>query len=127
MCRPDLRLTLVEPSGRRVAFLNLVTSIVAIPIEVVRARAEELHGSRDFDYVTARAVAPLSRLVAWAMPLCVPGGELIAMKGASAPNEAAAASPVMRRLGAAEPKFECFGKGVVTPETRVVRIQSQRG
>src|SRR5690625_6630400 len=55
--------------------------------DVVRARAEELHGSRSFEVVTARAVAALDKLARWTLPLVADGGQLLAMKGSSAPAE----------------------------------------
>jgi 16S rRNA (guanine527-N7)-methyltransferase len=69
-----------------------------------------------FDVVTARALAPLDRLLGWAMPLVAPGGELLAMKGSSAGEEIAAAGPVLRRLGCGEPRQ------VAVSGTTVVRV-----
>ncbi len=71
IARPDLRVTLVEPLLRRTTFLDEVVDELGLAgsVEVVRGRAEELHGARTFDVVTSRAVAPLERLLAWSMPL----------------------------------------------------------
>jgi 16S rRNA (guanine527-N7)-methyltransferase len=100
IARPDLRVTLVEPLQRRTTFLDEVVAELGLErVRVVRGRAEELHGRERFDVVTARALAPLSRLLGWAMPLVAPGGELLAMKGASAEEELAAAAKVLRKLG----------------------------
>jgi len=49
--------------------------------------------------VVARAVAPLEKLLPWLAPFACSGGSLIALKGASAPEELSAARPVSRRLG----------------------------
>ena len=73
--RPDLRVTLVEPLLRRTTFLDEVVPSSALDhVEVVRGRAEELHGQREFSVVTSRAVAPLGRLLDWSMPLVRQGG-----------------------------------------------------
>ncbi len=88
--RPDLRVTLVEPLLRRTTFLEEVVADLGLDhVEVVRARAEELHGRRQFDVVTSRALAPLERLLGWCLPLCEPGGEVLAIKGSSAAEEVA--------------------------------------
>ncbi|MGZ4437427.1 MAG: 16S rRNA (guanine(527)-N(7))-methyltransferase RsmG, partial [Nocardioidaceae bacterium] len=56
IARPDLRITLVEPLLRRTTFLDEVVADLDLDnVEVVRARAEELHGTREFDVVTSRA------------------------------------------------------------------------
>lgn len=125
MARPDLRVTLIDSVLRRTTFLAEVVERLDLSVEVVRARAEELHGRRRFDYVTARAVAPLDRLVAWALPLCSPGGEVVALKGSSAQAESNAARVVLRRLRAGSVEIERYGVGVVSPPTTVVRIQSR--
>ncbi len=88
--RPDLRVTLVEPLLRRTTFLTEAVEQLALAnVEVVRDRAEALHGHRSFDVVTSRAVAPLDRLARWCLPLVVPGGRMLAMKGSSAADEVA--------------------------------------
>ena len=56
LSRPDLQVTLVEPLLRRTTFLS--ESVLALGldnVEVVRARAEDLHGCRTFSVVTSRA------------------------------------------------------------------------
>ena len=68
-------MTLVEPLQRRTIFLDEVVGELGLgSVRVVRGRAEALHGRDRFDVVTARALAPLSRLLGWAMPLVAPPG-----------------------------------------------------
>jgi 16S rRNA (guanine527-N7)-methyltransferase len=125
--RPDLSITLVEPLLRRTTFLaEAVTLLDLENVEVVRGRAEELHGQREFDVVTARAVAPMERLLGWAMPLVRLGGELIAMKGSSAADELAAAQSALRKYGAGTPQIEEYGAGLVDRPTTVVRVPAGR-
>jgi 16S rRNA (guanine527-N7)-methyltransferase len=95
--RPDLAVTLVEPLLRRVTFLEEVVEALELGhVRVLRARAEELHGTDMFDVVTARALAPLARLLDWGMPLVAPNGVLLAMKGSSARDEVDAARSVLK-------------------------------
>lgn len=125
--RPDLRLTLVEPLLRRTSFLSeAVAGLGLANVEVVRARAEDLHGVRDFDLVTSRAVAPLERLVGWSMPLVRRGGTMLAMKGASVQHEVEAASDVLRRVGAGAIEVVTFGAGQIDPPTTAVRVERGR-
>lgn len=101
--RPDVEVTLVEPLLRRTTFLaEAVEQLGLANVEVVRGRAEELHGQREFDVVTSRAVARLSTLAAWSLPLVRTGGIMLAMKGDSARKELAEATPVLERLGGAQ-------------------------
>jgi 16S rRNA (guanine527-N7)-methyltransferase len=119
IARPDLHITLVEPLLRRVAFLNeAVAALGLASVRVERARAEDAHGS--FDVVTARAVAPLRRLLDWTMPLVAPHGVLLAMKGASLEAELAGAVDVLERLGCAP--AEILALGVPPFTTRVLRV-----
>jgi 16S rRNA (guanine527-N7)-methyltransferase len=125
--RPDLRLTLVEPLLRRTAFLQEAVDRLGLDtVEVVRARAEELHGKREFSVVTSRAVAPLDRLLDWSMPLVRQGGTLLAMKGSSAAEEIESASARLRRHGAGRVEVLTCGAGVVDPPTSVVRVEAGR-
>ncbi len=125
--RPDLRITLVEPLLRRTTFLDeVVTDLGLDHVEVVRGRAEELHGRREFSVVTSRAVAPLGRLLDWSMPLVRQGGALVAMKGASAAEEVAAASADLARHGAGRVEVLTLGTGVVDPPTTAIRVEATR-
>ena len=127
LSRPDLRVTLVEPLLRRTTFLEEAVGLLELGnVEVVRARAEELHGHREFTVVTSRAVAPLERLLGWSLPLVRKGGEVVAMKGSSVHEEIEAARGVLRRLGAGEVTVEELGPGVVDLPTTVVRVRAAR-
>jgi 16S rRNA (guanine527-N7)-methyltransferase len=121
--RPDLAVTLVEPLLRRTTFLEeAVAQLGLANVRVVRARAEELHGSESFDVVTSRAVAPLDRLSRWSLPLVRTGGEFLAMKGSSAEDELAAAAKVIsKERGRVHGVLELGGE-FLDPPVRVVRI-----
>ena len=123
IARPDLRVTLVEPLLRRTTFLEEVVADLGLAsVEVVRGRADALHGKRQFDVVTSRAVAPLERLLTWSMPLVAPTGALVAMKGSSIPDEIEAAAGVLARLRCATPEVHSLGAGLLDPPTIAVRV-----
>ncbi|SEP12451.1 16S rRNA (guanine(527)-N(7))-methyltransferase RsmG [Trujillonella endophytica] len=87
LARPDVVLTLVEPMARRVDFLTEAVAELGTGWRVVRGRAEErsvVTAVGPVDVVTARAVAPLPRLVSWCRGLLRPGASLVALVGARA-------------------------------------------
>lgn len=124
IARPDLRLTLVEPLLRRTTFLDeaVVELGLTATVEVVRGRAEALHGSRRFAVVTSRALAPLERLLGWSMPLVEPRGAMVAMKGSSALAEIEDARPVLTAWGCAEPEVHVLGTSEASSTTVAVRV-----
>jgi 16S rRNA (guanine527-N7)-methyltransferase len=134
LARPDLQLTLVDSLLRRTRFLDdVVAELGLTQVEVRRARAEDLarrssatpDGSAgSYDVVTARAVAPLGRLLDWTMPLVRPGGEVLALKGQTADREVAQAAEALRRWRVARVRVVSLGAGLVEPETVVVRLES---
>lgn len=85
LARPDIQVTLLEPLQRRINFLEEVVAELGIDIAVKRGRAESFKGG--FNFVTARAVAPLPKLASISWHLVVGGGSLLAMKGESAASE----------------------------------------
>jgi 16S rRNA (guanine527-N7)-methyltransferase len=123
LLRPDLHMTLLEPMQRRVDFLSEAVGALGLRhVGVVRARADGQARPVSVDVVAARAVAPLRRLAAWALPLVHPGGELLALKGATATAELAAAEPALRRLGAVHWTVERWGASLVDPPTILIRV-----
>ncbi|MDQ3990075.1 MAG: 16S rRNA (guanine(527)-N(7))-methyltransferase RsmG [Actinomycetota bacterium] len=128
LARPDLTVLLLEPMARRVAWLEEVIADLDLPVAVHRGRAEQPEGrviGQDWDVVTARAVAPLGRLAAWCLPLVRTGGQLLALKGASAAEEAARDGGRIRRAGGDLQIAEC-GVAVVEPPTTVVVVTRRR-
>jgi 16S rRNA (guanine527-N7)-methyltransferase len=124
MLRPSLHVVLLEPLLRRSVFLEECVSALDLPnATVLRARAEEKAAAKiEADVATARAVAPLDRLVGWAAGLLRPGGELLAIKGQSAAMELEAAEPVLAQLGVRSAEVLQAGHGRVISATTIVRV-----
>jgi len=97
LARPDLRVTLIEPLKRRVDFLNEVVAELDLGIEVIQSKAEGVR--KTFHHVTARAVAPLERLIESTWHLIEPRGSLLAMKGERAAQEIHELSPAILARG----------------------------
>ena len=129
LARPDLRVTLLEPMARRVAWLEEVVAALELDVVVRRGRAEERETRRacgEFDVVTARAVAPMGRLATWAMPLVRPGGRLAALKGASAHDEVRRDATELRAAGGGEVEVVRCGAGDTTTHIVVVHRTERR-
>ncbi|WP_346007957.1 16S rRNA (guanine(527)-N(7))-methyltransferase RsmG [Janibacter terrae] len=121
IARPDLDLHLVEPMLRRTQWLESTVADLGLDnVTVHRGRAEELHGSLEGAYVTARAVARLDKLARWCLPLTAPGGTMVAMKGRSAQEELEAATKVLRRLGVVASRVSAHGTEVLAEPTLTV-------
>lgn len=102
LARPDLRVHLLESRGKKTAFLEQAATELGLQVTVHRGRAEELAATQlggTFDLVTARAVAPLDRLVHWSLPFLVPGGLLYAVKGERWEEELDQAAGALQRSG----------------------------
>jgi 16S rRNA (guanine527-N7)-methyltransferase len=123
IARPDLDLHLVEPKLRRTNWLSMAVAELGLTNVVVhRGRAEQFRGILSAPVVTARAVARLSELATWCLPLLMPGGSLLAIKGLSVGEEVDADRATLRRLGAVDEVIETFGGGILDQETTVLRV-----
>jgi 16S rRNA (guanine527-N7)-methyltransferase len=127
LARPDLTLTLVEPMARRVEFLDeVVGELVAgsdLRWRVVRGRAEDRSVAGAVgavDVVTARAVAPLPRLVGWCRGLMRPGSQLVALVGARALEELPALLPELEAAGMRNVHPRAVGASLGKAATTVV-------
>lgn len=110
--KPALRLTLMEPTGKRLDFLRRLCAALGLDgVEFVKERAEEAARKRwreGFDVAFARAVAPLPMLCEYCLPLVRAGGAFIAMKGPEAGAELDAAQNALRQLGGAHAGTAAF-------------------
>ena len=102
IARPDLSITLVEPTTKRVKFLEEVVALCQLDnVKIFNDRAESvvLEHRESFDVVTARAVAYLDILSELCLPLVKVGGLFIAMKGAKAQEELDVSTKAIKLLG----------------------------
>ena len=123
LARPDVTLTLVEPMARRVEFLEEVVGELGTPWRVVRGRAEDrsvVAAVGRVDLVTARAVAPLPRLVSWCRGLMRPGAQLVALVGSRALDELPALVPQLEAAGMRNIHPRAVGAGLGDAATTVV-------
>ena len=86
---PGAKVWLIDSQAKRCRFLDQVVSALSLPAEVINARAESL--SIKADIVTARACAPLDRLLQFAQPYRQKGAEALFLKGERAEDEIAEA------------------------------------
>lgn len=101
--REDLKFTLIESTGKKCNFLNVVSDKLGFKdVTVKNIRAED--GARDpslrekFDVSCARAVASLNTLCEYCLPYVKTGGKFIAYKG-DCDEEIKAASNAIKILG----------------------------
>jgi 16S rRNA (guanine527-N7)-methyltransferase len=78
--RPGLRVTLVESDARKAVFLRQAAREMGLDVAVCDARAETL-APLGADVVSARALAPLPRLLPLVARHLAPGGIALLMKG----------------------------------------------
>lgn len=101
---PSLRVTLLEATGKKIAFLrHLTTQLDLRDVTLLHARAEEAaHDAAQraqYDVAVARAVAPLATLLEYALPFLRRGGVFIAQKGIAVDEEVRAATHARAVLG----------------------------
>jgi 16S rRNA (guanine527-N7)-methyltransferase len=83
--RPDLSLTCIDSTGKKVQFLRDLSRVLDIPFEAICIRAEDAGQSdiyrEKYDIVISRAVAALPVLCELCLPLVKPCGVFLALKG----------------------------------------------
>ncbi len=84
--RPSLHVTLVESDARKSAFLAHASREMALSCTVLTQRIEA-SSPRSADVVSARALAPLSRLLDMAQPWLGPKGVCLFLKGSKVDDE----------------------------------------
>jgi 16S rRNA (guanine527-N7)-methyltransferase len=81
-----IQFELIEADQRKAAFLREAARITGAPVGVHASRIEATHLG-PAPLITARALAPLPKLLALAAPLLAPGGTCLFLKGSSAQAE----------------------------------------
>jgi 16S rRNA (guanine527-N7)-methyltransferase len=107
---PGIQLTLVESTRKKADFCRfLVEELRLRDVTVVHSRAEEVGQDpayrEQYHWAVGRAVADLSILAEYLLPMIKVGGFALAQKGASGPVEAQSAADALRLLGGSVEKI----------------------
>lgn len=117
---PNIKLTLVEATGKKCDFLKHLVKVFGLTnVTIINARAEDFAKEKreQFDLAVARAVAELRVLSEYALPLVKIGGEFIAYKEEAVEAEVAAAAHALQELGGGVPEI----KKVPLPDSDIIR------
>lgn len=111
--RNDLKITLVDSLNKRINFLNEVIKELDLKeIETVHSRIEDFGKNKEyrekFDYTTARAVANLSVLSEYLIPIAKINGQCICMKGSNIEEELNNSKNAIKILGGKIQKVKEF-------------------
>ncbi len=119
IARPDLRVSLLDATEKKIAFLAAAADSLGLAnVATACGRAEEVDLGPPFDVVTARAVAKLSTLLDWTAPFVKRGGRLLLIKGERAEAELREATKMLRR-------HKCtHERTVLTPTGRIVVLRA---
>lgn len=125
---PEIRLTLLEATGKKIVFLEALVSELGLRgVEVVSGRAEEVAhqpGYRaTYDVALARAVAPMATLVELALPFLRTGGVLVAQKGEDPRQEVSDAAYANQAMGGGPPVVTAVNVPGLGASRHLVRIE----
>ena len=99
----SVKLTLMDSLNKRINFLKEVSSQLNLDTECIHIRAEDAGKNKlyreTFDVSVSRAVARLSVLAEYCLPLVKKGGYMLAMKGKDIEEELDEAKPLIKLLG----------------------------
>ncbi len=112
------RVTLIESDTRKAAFLREVARAVAVPVDILALRIEAAATRANVEcacVVSARALAPLPKLLGFASPFCTAETTCVMMKGREAAAELQAAEKEWYFQATSTPS-------VTDPEASVVAI-----
>jgi 16S rRNA (guanine527-N7)-methyltransferase len=101
---PHIRLTLLESTGKKTAFLqHIVDTLNLSGVTILTARAEEVGQQsthrEQYDVAVARAVSALPTLAEYTLPLVKVGGRVIVQKGQLPAGEVKRAANALEILG----------------------------
>ncbi len=98
-----VELTLMDSLNKRINFLKEVSSQLKLDTKCIHIRAEEAGKNKlyrgKYDVAVSRAVARLTVLAEYCLPLVKKGGYMLAMKGKDIEEELDEAKPLIKLLG----------------------------
>lgn len=128
---PEIEISIVDSLKKRINFLELLVNELGLEnVHLHHARAEDFGQTKafrnGFDVVTARAVANLSVLAEFCLPITKIGGTFAAMKGAKASEELNASKKAIKTLGGKTNKVESFELPEDAGERNIILIKKEK-
>lgn len=118
IARPDLKVTLLDGTKKRLMVLEDILKNIGLTAQIVHARAEEAGRNAEYreqyDFACARAVSNLASLSEYCLPFVKIDGMFISMKSMRADEEIQEAKKAIHVLGAnfeSKNTFELEGAG----------------
>ena len=118
--KDNVQIMLLDSLNKRIKFLNKVVEEINLKnVNTIHGRAEDYgrENREKYDVSISRAVANLSTLSEYLLPLVKVGGKCICMKGNNVEEEIESAKFAIKELGGAIEKIETFN----LPESDIVR------
>ena len=127
----ELNVTLADSLNKRIVFLNEIIKELGLKkIETIHGRAEELGQNikyrEKYDIATSRAVANLSTLSEYLIPLIKKSGYCICMKSANIEDEIKDAKSAINILGGRIEKVEKFNLPGSEMGRSIIKIKKEK-
>ena len=112
IARPDLQMTLMDSTKKRLTVIEDILEKIGLSADVVHSRAEEAGKKEEYrekyDFSTARAVTNLRDLAEYCLPFVKVGGSFVPMKSAKTQEEIAEGKKAIHVLGGQIAKVDTF-------------------
>lgn len=126
MVRPDLDITFLDGTGKKLIFIEKVMDMSGVSGKILHRRAEDAgldpQYREKFDFATARAVAKLTTLCEYCLPFVKTGGCFISMKSSDVNEEISDAESAIEILGGKLTENKMFDL-VENTQRRIVLIK----
>lgn len=128
---PNIEVTIVDSLKKRINFLEILVDELGLDnVHLFHARAEDFGQDKahrnKYDVVTARAVANLSVLAEFCLPITKIGGTFAAMKGSKALEELNDSKKAIKTLGGKTQDVASFELPYDAGERNVILIEKER-
>ena len=112
IARPDLDMTLMDSTKKRLMVIEDILEKIGLKANVVHSRAENAGQNKEYrekyDFSTARAVTNLRDLAEYCLPFVKVGGSFVPMKSAKTQEEIAEGKKAIHVLGGQISKIDTF-------------------
>lgn len=131
ICFPHIKVTIVDSLKKRIDFLQTLISALGLEdVSAIHSRAEDIGQNKKyrerFDVVTARAVARMSVLSEYCLPLCKVGGNFLALKGSTGKEELEDAKKAIDILGGEAVENYTFELPIEHSERSLIVVKKAR-